>query len=172
VTKGNTKRSVWVALIAPIVVLALATSAAATEKEHHWEGEYAKFDQCPAENPNADACFLAEAHGGEFQIGNIDTPIARPILLQGALRFDEETGEGEVIPATNGETLMKVPQVVPEVYLRLSKKAATRGTCGTSAKTSPTTPNARSRRQRNSPASPPSTRAICSKKWAPLSKCH
>jgi hypothetical protein len=122
VTKGNVKRFVWVALTVPTVVLALATSAAAAEKEHHPTGEFAKFSQCPSENPLSSACTLAEAHGGEFQIGNMDIPIVKPIVLQAALRAVEETEEDEVIAATDGETLVKAPEVVPGGIFGLVKE--------------------------------------------------
>ncbi len=119
--KGNIKRFAWVGLAVPIVALAVATSASATEKEHHPTGEFARFSQCPTENPLTEACTLAEAHGGEFQIGNLDIPITKPVILQGGLYGVEETEEDEVLPATDGESLVKTPEVLPGGIFALVK---------------------------------------------------
>jgi hypothetical protein len=111
VIKDNIRRLVWVALVAPIAVLAAAAPASA-EKEHHPTGDYSIFEQCPTENPEINICSFAEAHGGEFQIGNLSIPITKPIVLQSGLNKNEETFILTALPATNGETLVKATQVV------------------------------------------------------------
>ncbi len=108
--KGNIKQFVGAALVVSIGMLAMAASAAA-EKEHHPTGEYLRFEQCPAENPEVELCSVAEAYGGEFQIGNVDVPITKPIVLQGGFGQVAER-VSEVIPAANGESLVKAPQVM------------------------------------------------------------
>ncbi len=119
--KGNVKRFLGVALVVPIVALATAASAAA-EKEHHPTGEFARFSQCATESPLAAACSVAEAHGGEFQIGNLDVPITKPIILQGGLRIIEGIEENEVTPATDGESLVRTPEAVPGGIFALVKE--------------------------------------------------
>ncbi len=119
--EGNVKRFRWVALAVPIIVLAMAAPAPAAEKEHHPLKEYARFTQCPTEASQVALCIFAEAYGGEFQIGNVDTPITKPLVLQGGLR--KVVGdEYEAIPASNGESLVKAPQVVPGGIFALVKE--------------------------------------------------
>jgi hypothetical protein len=123
VTIGNVRRLVWVASAVSIVVLAMSASASA-EKAHHPTKEFARFNQCPTENPKTELCTLMEADSGEFQIGNLDIPIAKAVLLQGGLRYSGGTTfeAFEAIPASNGESLVKVPQMLPGGIFGLIKE--------------------------------------------------
>ncbi len=118
-TAGNVKRCVTMASVVSIVVLAMAASASA-EKEHHPTGEYARFNQCPMENPKTELCILMQA-SGEFQIGRLDLPI--PNTIQGGLRYSEGTTfqSFETIPASNGESLVRVAQALPGGIFALVK---------------------------------------------------
>jgi hypothetical protein len=120
VVEGDIKRFVWMALVAPIVVLAMANSASAAEKAHHPTEALARFNQCPTENPGAPVCFIAEAYGGEFQIGNIDIPITRPIVLQGGLE-SINSGDLGFTSASDGESLVKSAQMMAGGILGLVK---------------------------------------------------
>jgi hypothetical protein len=125
VIKVSIKRFARMAmLVVPIVALATSASAA-TEKEHHPTGDFAKFAQCPTEAAFASVlCAYSEAYGGEIQIGHIDTPITKPIALQGGLTLVPEGGELEffALPAVNGESLLTAPQVVPGGIFALVKE--------------------------------------------------
>jgi hypothetical protein len=119
VIKGNIKRLASVAVGVSLAVLAMAASAPAAEKEHHPMGEYARFKACPTEQQEAPSliCILAEVHGGDLQIGNLNIPVTESFDLQGGL--DPEV---EFYPPANGETLTKARSTVPGGILGLVKE--------------------------------------------------
>jgi hypothetical protein len=98
------------AVAMPIAMLALTSSASATE--HHPKGEYAAFADCPLSNPAAVACIFAKTESGEFQIAKEKVPIVNAITLQGGIS-QNEAGEDKFIAAEDGNTLSKTPQKVP-----------------------------------------------------------
>ncbi len=111
-TKGTIRWLACIALAAATAVLGMASSASAAEKEHHPTGNFARFEQCQTENPKSILCNVAEATGGELQVGNINIPITK-LVLQGAIgEFNEATGNNEFVPAADGESLVRSPQVV------------------------------------------------------------
>jgi hypothetical protein len=90
--------------IAAAAMLATAPSALAGLQQ-----EYAKFADCPVENPNTDACVFAQTTSGEFKIGSKTVPITKTITIQGGI--NNETNE--LIPAADGNTLSKTPLTLP-----------------------------------------------------------
>jgi hypothetical protein len=104
-----------VALFASLAVLALASSALATE--HHPKGDYAQFNQCPLSNPATNFCLFAQTESGKFIVGKKTVPITNTITLQGGIHVVEneelEIIGTEFIGAENGVTLSKTPQKVP-----------------------------------------------------------
>ena len=74
---------------------------------------FSVFSQCPVSNPEVAACVVGTASGGEFTIGNKNVPIVNPIVLQGGIKINEETGAETLVEPSNGETLSKTPQRVP-----------------------------------------------------------
>src|SRR5262249_1105958 len=70
--------------------------------------ELAAFDDCPLEVAGVEACVHSVITGGQFHLGSKTVTIENPLVLQGGL------AQGfELIPAKDGETLSKSPQVVP-----------------------------------------------------------
>lgn len=76
-------------------------------------GEYAKFAQCPVNNPSAMACLYAQSTSGEFKISKTAVPLSKTITLQGGLTEVNSEGFSTILPALNGETISKTSQTVP-----------------------------------------------------------
>jgi hypothetical protein len=102
-----------VLLGASVLAAALAALTGASSALAAPSGGYAVFAQCPVSNPEVFACVVATASSGEFTVGNRTVPITNPIVLQGGLEVNEETGVVTMVAASNGETLSKTPQKVP-----------------------------------------------------------
>jgi hypothetical protein len=115
---GCIKRIMGTVLLASIAVLTTVAPASA----HHPSGIFAKFAQCPFENPKVEVCTYAESTSGVFQVGKISVPIVKPDILQGGYYEDPEIGRLRFVDAANGETLVKVPQVVPGGLLAYVKE--------------------------------------------------
>ena len=87
---------------------ALAPGALAIKPEV--KEEFAPFLDCPT--ATAGQCTFAETTGGEFEMGNKQVPIVKPIVLQGGL--EKKSGAPlPLIPARDGNTLISPPQKVP-----------------------------------------------------------
>jgi hypothetical protein len=101
------------ALIAPLAMLAFAAPAMAGKPT----GEYVNFSDCPLSNPEISACFFGKTTSGSFTIGSTTVSLTKPQVLQGGL-----TGGGPVfgfLPAADGNTFPKTPQVVPGGLLKI-----------------------------------------------------
>ncbi len=112
------KRLVGTGLAASVAVLAIMAPASA----HNPTGIFAKFAQCPLENPKIEICLHAETTSGISQVGRVEVPFVKPDVLQGGYYENPETGKLTFVGATNGETLVKVPQLVPGGLLGISKE--------------------------------------------------
>jgi hypothetical protein len=77
------------------------------------EGELAVFAQCPTGNAQLEACLYGNTSSGEFTVGSKNVPVTKPIIIQGGLARNTETGEEEFVGAANGETLSKTPETLP-----------------------------------------------------------
>jgi hypothetical protein len=97
------------ALIAPVALAALALLWTAPSALANLQQEYAKFADCPVENPNADACVFAQTTSGEFTIGSKTVPINQTITIQGGIN----NVTNELVPAADGNTLSKTPLTLP-----------------------------------------------------------
>lgn len=109
------RRARWAVAVGTAVVapLTLACSALAAPS-----GEFAVFSQCPLSNPSAVTCLYAVSSTGEFKIGSTAVPLSKPVILQGGLTPTVE-GFSEILPAANGETLVKTPETVPGGLLKV-----------------------------------------------------
>jgi hypothetical protein len=99
------------ALAAPLVVLAVASSAVASEPT----GEYAVFKDCPLSISHIDGCIYSVTTSGGVTIAGTTVPITNPIVFQGGetrLVVGEEEFR-KFAPAADGETLVPTPQPVP-----------------------------------------------------------
>lgn len=98
-------------IVAALAAVMLVPASQALASSHHPTGEWAKFAECPLNNPAVSSCLYSESNGGFFQIGKKTVPLKNPVILQGGF---EGTGEEAVfVGAENGETLSKTPQTVP-----------------------------------------------------------
>jgi hypothetical protein len=98
-----------VAMMATMLVSVSQASAAS----HSPTGEFAPFGECPLNRPTLNFCIYSESNGGFFQIGKKTTPLKDPVILQGGLELNQETGAFSFFGAENGNTLSKTPQPVP-----------------------------------------------------------
>ncbi len=106
-------RTGWRLRAAVVAVVALASLCAAASAFAGLPGEFAAFEQCPVKGAEVSACLSATASSGEFTIGSRTVPIKHPVILQGGLIENPETGNYTMAAALNGETLTKSPQTVP-----------------------------------------------------------
>jgi hypothetical protein len=98
-------------IVAALAAVMLVPASQALASSHHPTGEWAKFAECPLNNPAVSSCLYSESNGGFFQIGKKTVPLKNPVILQGGF---VGTGEEAVfVGAENGETLSKTPQTVP-----------------------------------------------------------
>jgi hypothetical protein len=71
--------------------------------------EFAAFSTCPVEAIGDGVCVRSVVNGGEFVLGSKTVTINKTIVLQGGVAPDTTT----LVPATDGNTLAKVPLTVP-----------------------------------------------------------
>lgn len=102
--------SLLTAAVASLAVLAFASSALATPK-----GEFVVFSDCPVTNPSVTTCLFAQTTSGEFKIGATEVPLAKTVTLQGGINGET----GDIVGATDGNTLSKTPQTVPGGLLKI-----------------------------------------------------
>jgi len=98
------------ALFALVAAMSIVSSAFAAPK-----GEYAACSECPTSNASVESCLYAKTESGEFIFGTKGqkVPITNPIILQGGLTENPETGALTFVAAAKGNTLSKSPQNVP-----------------------------------------------------------
>jgi hypothetical protein len=118
VIQSNVRRLMRVAPVLPIALFAMVASAAAKEPT----GNFAPFKQCPTDNPAVNLCIVAHAEGGEYQVGKLAVPIVHTQILQGGVIINFETQTETVVPAENGESVVKTAQVVPGGIFALVKE--------------------------------------------------
>ena len=100
------------AVVAVCAMLVPASSALAAPP-HHPTGDFANFGYCPLSNANADICVYSKTVSGSVTTGSKKVPIVNPVILQGGLDLNPETGQTTWINAEGGDTLSKTPQPVP-----------------------------------------------------------
>lgn len=86
-------------------VTALSLPAAALAGLQH---EFALFANCPVNDAAVETCVRSTVTSGEFKLGSKTVSIDKAIVLQGGV-----TASGELVPASNGETLSNTPLTVP-----------------------------------------------------------
>jgi hypothetical protein len=98
-------------LIAAVMCMGLLVPASAVAAP---TGEFAKFAQCPTNNPAVAACLYTENTSGFVTTGAKTVPIKNKVILQGGFgESNPATGESPFFGAKNGVTLSKTPQPVP-----------------------------------------------------------
>jgi len=91
------------AALGAAAVLATAAPAVANLRN-----DLQRFANCPYNTFGVSKCVYGVTSGGEFVLGKGKVPITVPVIIQGGLN-----GAGEIIPATNGETVSRSPEPVP-----------------------------------------------------------
>lgn len=92
-----------------LAMLVPASSAVATP--HHPTGEFANFGDCPL-SKGVEYCLYSKTYGGNFILGNKESPIVNPVFLQGGFNLGE-SAEVSLVAAEDGNTLSKTPEPVP-----------------------------------------------------------
>ncbi|HEV2945500.1 MAG TPA: hypothetical protein VGX26_10345 [Solirubrobacteraceae bacterium] len=105
--RRRTHLVVAMALMAPLVSLALASPALALK------GEFTVFSDCPLSNPELSGCLVAKTESGEVTLNKQTVPLKNTITLQGGFIENRETGAQTFVGASDGNTLSKTPQPVP-----------------------------------------------------------
>jgi hypothetical protein len=89
--------------VAVLASLALAAPASAGLRN-----DLRKFSDCPYNTFGVSKCVYSVTNTGEFKLGSGVVPITVPVTIQGGLN-----GSGELIPATDGNTLSKSAEPIP-----------------------------------------------------------
>lgn len=97
---------------AALVALALPV-APASAAPHNPTGDFAPFADCPLNNASANFCIRADTSAGFLTTGQKTVPVVKPVVLQGGLNLNLETGAATFIGAEDGNTLTKAAQPVP-----------------------------------------------------------
>jgi hypothetical protein len=98
--------------MAALAALALPAAPAAAAP-HSPTGEFAPFADCPLSQPSATLCLRADTTSGFITTGQKTVPVVNPVVLQGGLSINPETGAATFFGAEDGNTLTKAPQPVP-----------------------------------------------------------
>jgi hypothetical protein len=93
------------AIAAAAVLASLAIAAPAMAGLRN---DLRKFSDCPYNTFGVSKCLYSETTSGVFKLGKGETPIVVPVVIQGGLN-----GSGELIAATDGNTLSKSAEPVP-----------------------------------------------------------
>jgi hypothetical protein len=113
------RRCVAIVTAGLAAALALAAPTLAAEPT----GDFAVFKQCPRFTTGVQLCLYSPVTGGEVTLNKQTVPLnedkKHPIVLQGGVKINEETGQETFVGALNGETLSKTPQNVPGGLLGL-----------------------------------------------------
>lgn len=104
-------KRLFLAMAAIAAMLLPASSALAAP--HNPTGEYAQFADCPLSKATVNFCIYSKSSAGFFTIGKKTVPIVNPVVLQGGLEFDTQTGANTFYAAEDGNTLVRTPQPVP-----------------------------------------------------------
>jgi hypothetical protein len=90
----------------------------ASASEHHPTGDFARFSDCPLNDPATWKCFVNETTSGLFTLGKRTIPIVNTIVVRGGM--SEATKRVETIfPAEDGDTMSKTVLPVPGGLLGL-----------------------------------------------------
>jgi hypothetical protein len=99
----------WRAPLLVAVALLAVLGGASSASAMLFQKNFAPFANCPVNTPGVRLCVVSTVTGGEFHLGNNTVPINKTITLQGGL----VAKTGELVPATNGETLSRTPLTLP-----------------------------------------------------------
>lgn len=96
---------------------AAVPALASKENEKRLEKLYSVYKNCPINNPVVNECIFAQTaggkNGGQYTVGSITVPLSKSIVLQGGVKFNEETGEEVFIAPETGGALEAPPLKVP-----------------------------------------------------------
>ena len=82
-----------------------------------------QYKYCPYEEARIEACIAGITSGGTsggfFQLGTVEVPLSKPVVLQGGVVNNEELGEEEFFSAANGGETLESPELPVRKGLRL-----------------------------------------------------
>jgi hypothetical protein len=96
-------------LAGTMVLSATALALSASPAFAGLRGEFAKFSDCPVNNPAVVTCVVSTTTSGEFHLGSKTVPVTQAVVLQGGLQDENPV----LVPAADGNTLSKTPLQVP-----------------------------------------------------------
>ena len=119
-------RVLGVCLVAAFLASAVAAMPAVAKKVKYTDETWEQYKYCPLENPKVQECIVGVTAGGKsggfFQLGKVEVPLTKPIVLQGGiLEENGEPGIGFVGAANGGETVES-----PELPVRKGLKLITK----------------------------------------------
>ncbi len=118
--QGNGVRACLALLVVAGGMLAMTGSAAAK-----LTGEFTKFEQCPAANPEVRKCIYTVSEGGEFAMGGAKMALVNPVTIQAGFTAQDEEGNASLVDAVNGVTMSKTSQPMPGGLLALASPTKT-----------------------------------------------
>jgi hypothetical protein len=107
---------VCVAAVSALSALAASPALATKFSTNTWT----QFKSCPYTDTQATACYFGMTTGGTsggyFQLGRVLVPLAKPVIIQGALLEEEEvlgheSGGHKVVAAANGGETLESPEL-------------------------------------------------------------
>jgi hypothetical protein len=91
-----------------VVIGVLASLAVAAPAMAGLRNDLRRFSDCPYNTFGVSKCVYSDTTSGVFKLGKGETPITVPVVIQGGI-----AGNGELIAATDGNTLSKSAEPVP-----------------------------------------------------------
>jgi hypothetical protein len=99
--------------------VAACTAHAALAAAVEPTGDFVVFKQCPRFTSGVELCLHAETLTGELVLDKESVPISKPLVVQGGLKINSETGAESLVGALNGETIVRTAEKVPGGLLGL-----------------------------------------------------
>lgn len=76
-------------------------------------GDFAWFSECPRFTVGVEVCLASRVTSGEVRIGRTVVPVSKTLVLQGGTVLTENPFSQTFVGALDGQTLSRVPLVVP-----------------------------------------------------------
>jgi hypothetical protein len=117
-------------LVATFAMGATAATSALAKAKYSTK-TWSQFKYCPYTDTEAPGCFFGEtsggSHGGFFQVGRVQVPLSKPVIIQGGFLEEEEVpghegGGHKLLPATNGGETLESPELTVKGGLGLITK--------------------------------------------------
>jgi len=123
-------RILGLCLVAAFAMCAVAAMPALA-KEKYSQNTWTQFKYCPYDDAEVEACTAGLTsggpHGGFFQLGRVEVPLNKPVVLQGGIANDEaapgaEPGADRFVAAANGGETLESPELAVKGGLKVITK--------------------------------------------------